>query len=138
MAMQGGCSCGAIRYEALGTPSNCTLCHCADCRRVSAAPALGWFSLATADLRFTQGSPKSRSSSPGVTRMFCGDCGTPLTWQHQDCAHEIDVTTCSLDDPSLAAPRDHTFVHSRVPWLPLCDGLPAYPRTRAEGKPQNE
>jgi hypothetical protein len=138
MTMSGGCSCGAIRYEALGAPFHCTLCHCADCRRVSAAPALGWFSVATAKLRFTQGSPKARRSSAQVTRTFCADCGTPLTWQHDDAPQEIDVTTCSLDDPSLAAPQDHTFVHSRVPWLPLCDGLPAYPRTRSEGKPQNE
>jgi hypothetical protein len=134
MTMQGGCYCGAIRYEAQGAPFHCTLCHCSDCRRVSGAPAVGWFSVAAASLRFTRGSPKEFRSSEQVMRSFCGDCGTMLTWRHDGFPGEVDITSCSLDQPGLAAPQDHTFAHSRVPWLQLCDGLPAYPRLRAEGQ----
>jgi hypothetical protein len=43
--------------------------------------------------------------------------------------------------PGPAAPQAHTFAANRVRWRHLCDGLPAYPRLRAEGlgaQPQNE
>src|SRR5687767_12371984 len=35
--IQGGCLCGAVRYEAAGQPYNITHCHCTDCRRSSGA-----------------------------------------------------------------------------------------------------
>jgi len=31
-----------------------------------------------------------------------------LTFEHEDFLDEIDVTTCSLDDPERVPPRDHT------------------------------
>jgi hypothetical protein len=134
--LEGGCYCGAVRYAAEGDIFHRTLCHCADCRRVSGAPALAWFSVARDALRFTHGAPALFRSSGPVTRGFCARCGTPLTYARDDTPGEIDVTTCSLDDPGAAAPQDHTFTHARLSWMPNCDGLPEYPRLRSEG--QNE
>jgi len=36
--LKGGCYCGAVRYEAAGTPFNETSCHCTICRRTTGAP----------------------------------------------------------------------------------------------------
>jgi hypothetical protein len=136
MMLAGGCHCGAVRYEADGAVFHRTLCHCEDCRRIAGAPALAWFSVVRGQLRFTHGQPAIYRSSSQVARGFCAQCGTPLTYAHEATPGEIDITTCSLDDPLAVPPEDHTFTHSRLPWLPLCDGLPQYPRTRAER--QNE
>jgi hypothetical protein len=133
MALQGGCMCGAVRYEASGEPFNLTLCHCVDCRRASGAPALAWFSVPMDALRWTRGTPARNPSSPGVERLFCSQCGTQLTWHGDSAPDEIDVTTCSLDDPDALPPADHTFHAQRVRWLHLSDLLPRYPRTRNEG-----
>ncbi|MFK3737615.1 GFA family protein [Massilia sp. TN1-12] len=130
---QGGCACGAVRYEVTGPASNRTLCHCVDCRRTSGAPAFAWFSVATNALRWTAPPPLLRRSGPGVERGLCPHCGTTLTWQTDEAKDEIDVATGSLDDPELAPPDDHTFTSQRVAWLAIDDGLPRYPRTRAEG-----
>ena len=54
---EGGCFYGQIRYEAHGAPFNATLCHCADCRRVTGAPLVAWFSVARSDFQFVAGSP---------------------------------------------------------------------------------
>jgi hypothetical protein len=133
MALEGGCMCGAVRYAADGAPFHSTLCHCVDCRRASGAPALAWFSVRRDALRWTAGAPARHASSPGVERQFCGRCGTQLTWHSASVPDEIDVTTCSLDDPEAVAPADHTFYAQRVRWLHLADGLPHYPRLRSQG-----
>ena len=36
----------------------------------------------------------------------------------------VDVTTASLDDPTLAAPREHIWTRSRIAWMTALDGLP--------------
>ncbi len=133
MHWTGGCACGAVRYETAGPAFNATLCHCSDCRRASGAPALAWFSVPAAALRWTADAPAIHRSSDRAQRGHCARCGTQLTWQGDASPGEIDVATATLDDPELAPPRDHTFAAERVSWLRLDDGLPAYPRTRAEG-----
>jgi hypothetical protein len=133
MILQGGCFCGAIRYEAQGPAFHATLCHCDDCRRATGAPAVAWFSVESGKLRYLQGEPTELRSSPQVTRAFCGRCGTQLTYRHDLSPDETDITTCSLDNPELAPPQDHTFASHRVRWLEVCDRLPAFPRTRADG-----
>jgi hypothetical protein len=43
---------------------------------------------------------------------------------------EIDVTICSLEDPELVRPKDHTFASSRLSWDVIDDGLPVFPAER--------
>ena len=130
--LTGGCFCGAIRYEAVGTPSQETNCHCSICRRTTGAPFVTWFSVPRTGFRFVQGAPARFRSSPKGTRTFCQRCGTQLTFQHDDAGGEIDVTTCSLDDPERVPPQDHTRASSRLGWVRLGDGLPEYPEGRSE------
>ena len=101
--LKGGCFCGAIRYEARGTPFHETNCHCSICRRTTGAPFVAWFSVPRSDFQFAQGTPARFRSSANGTRTFCPHCGTQLTFEHDD-ASELDVTTCSLDDPERLPP----------------------------------
>jgi hypothetical protein len=133
MTLTGGCSCGAVRYETEATPSHRTLCHCVDCRRAAGAPAVAWFTVPAQALRFVRGGPAAHRSSPAVERSFCAVCGTPLTYRNDAFPDEVDVTTCSLDDPDSASPQDHTFASQRLPWMRIDDVLPVYLRLRGEG-----
>jgi hypothetical protein len=139
MMLAGGCACGAVRYETDAAPFHRTLCHCADCRRAAGAPAVAWFSVPAAALRFVRGAPAVHRSSPRVERGFCGACGTPLTYRNDGYPEEVDVITCSLDDPEAASPRDHTFASQKLDWM-RTDDMPVYPRSRGEGlqQAQNE
>lgn len=130
--LAGGCYCGAIRYEASGSARNHANCHCEKCRRTTGAPCLAWFTVAASNYRLLSGTPASFRSSHHGTRTFCPACGTQLTFADDASPGDVDVTTCSLDDPALAPPQSHIYVHSQVPWLKLADGLPRYQRSRAE------
>jgi len=128
--LKGGCYCGEVRYEAGGAPFNETNCHCSICRRTTGAPFVAWFSVQRTQFRYVSGEPASFCSTPRGTRSFCPRCGTQLTFQHEDYPAEIDVTTCSLDDPGRMPPRDHTQTGSKVGWVKLADGLAEYPERR--------
>ena len=133
MGLQGGCMCGAVRNALPGHRFYLRLCPRVHCRPARRAPALPWYSVRTAALRWTRGTPARNPSSPGIERLFCANCGTQLTWHSARTPDEIDVTTCSLDDPDALPPADHTFYPQRVRWLHLADALPRYLRTRNEG-----
>ena len=130
--LKGGCFCGAVRYEAEGEPWHQTVCHCSICRRTSGAPIVAWFTVKTGDFRIVAGEPARFRSSGAATRTFCGACGTALTFQSYDHADEIDVTTCSLDDPERVPPKSHTWRASGLSWVKSADGLPAYPEKRPD------
>jgi hypothetical protein len=131
--LKGGCLCGAVRYEAAGEVSNRTVCHCTMCRRAAGSPMVGWFTVPRAAYRVVAGSPASYRSSKHAVRAFCGTCGTPLTFASTRFADEIDVTTCSLDDPEAAPPSDHTRAATKLSWVKLADGLPVWPEWRGKG-----
>jgi hypothetical protein len=133
MTFTGGCSCGAVRFETDGEPFNSTLCHCADCRKASGAPAFAWFSVASNSLRWTAGQLAIRRSSSEAVRGFCAACGTTLTYQDDKWPAEIDIATASLDEPNQVPPADHVFVRSRLSWFKLDDGLPQFQTTRTNG-----
>jgi hypothetical protein len=56
--LTGGRFCGAIRYQANGTPFHATNCHCSICRRTTGAPFVTWFSLRPSDFSIVKGEPR--------------------------------------------------------------------------------
>jgi hypothetical protein len=120
----GGCLCGAVRYRLEGDPLASTTCQCRTCRKATASAIVPWLHLDGTKLVYTAGRPAEFQSSPGVTRSFCGRCGTPLTYWTTVYGPNIDVTTASLDDPEAFPPIGHFWTSHRLGWLQLADGLP--------------
>ncbi len=131
---QGGCLCGAVRYRVEGEPLSSAVCHCRTCRKAASAPALPFATFPVTAVAFTQGEPTEFRSSSAVTRGFCGQCGSPLTYRNDAKPSSIDVMTCSLDDPEAFAPGYHVWVSHKLTWERLADGLPAYETTRPTGE----
>ncbi|RYF76654.1 MAG: GFA family protein [Comamonadaceae bacterium] len=128
--IEGGCHCGAIRYSAAGPLTHQTLCHCSICRKVSGAPAVAWVTVPAQGFQIVRGDPVVYRSSETGLRMFCGTCGSQLSFQGTDSPGEIDITTATLDDPGIAAPKDHTWTSSRLDWDVVQDGLPQFANRR--------
>ncbi len=127
--LTGGCQCGAIRYALSDIPKG-TLCHCRMCQKAVGGPFAALATTDLAALTWVRGRPATFESSSVATRGFCPNCGTPLTYQGLD-RSKIDITTCSLDDPS-AIPLETIYgAESRVGWL---DALSTLPQHETESK----
>jgi hypothetical protein len=124
---RGGCLCGAVRYEARGTPRFLCFCHCESCRRAAGAAAVPWATFARSELHITRGTLAQYRSSATVLRGFCAACGTSLTFLNEGCTDDIDLTLASLDEPQRLAPTMHLWVQDKLPWVSIADGLPQYP-----------
>lgn len=131
--LTGGCYCGAIRYEATGSVFYQTMCHCTMCRGTTGAPCVAWFTVAAHGFKLLSGTPSQFRSSDHATRAFCPTCGTQISFADDASPEEIDVTTCSLDQPEQLPPHCHIFTRSQIAWLTLGDTLPRYAGGRAEG-----
>ncbi|MBI4696067.1 MAG: GFA family protein [Gammaproteobacteria bacterium] len=108
--------CGAIRYEVLAAPEKALVCHCPDCRRATGAQSVAWIFLPIEDFRVTRGELACYVSSPGVTRSFCGTCGTSISWVGSMQPGRIDVTIGSLDDPGQFPPTQAVYRRHKLPW----------------------
>lgn len=131
MTIEGGCFCGFVRYRVDGPVSHETNCHCSICRRTSAAPFVTWFTVRHGDFAVTAGQPASFRSSEHGTRTFCPRCGTPLTFRSAHAPEELDVTTCSLDEPERLPPKDHTRTSAKLSWVELGERLPSFHEARS-------
>ena len=134
ISIEGGCYCGAVRYELVGVPLASMVCHCQSCRRIAGAPVVAWITVAKDDFRLTRGQVSDLESSIGVKRTFCSSCGTPLTYSSVKYPEEIDVTTCTLDDPNAYPPAHHSWLSQDLRWVRFGDGLPVYPQSKSQQK----
>jgi hypothetical protein len=81
MAIEGGCYCGSVRYQADGEPLLSAQCHCRERQYLAGGSPNVFMAMPAAGFRYTQGSPKRstrRDIDNPVTREFCGECGTHL------------------------------------------------------------
>lgn len=120
----GRCLCGAVRWSFTGPTLWQRYCHCDSCRRNCAAPVAAFLAVPVAALRWTGEMPSAYASSPGVTRRFCGRCGTPVSYEWQGAPEEIHIYAAALDNPRDVTPEGHDFWSEHLPWLALRDGLP--------------
>lgn len=124
MTLKGSCACGAVGYEIDGGLELMGNCHCSICRKTNGAAFVTWGIIAPGTFRWTKGESdvRQRESSPGRTRCFCGQCGSPLASSHDGKVGEVVVAT--LDDDPGMRPSEHIFVGSKAAWHEISDTLP--------------
>lgn len=120
---RGRCLCGAIRLEAVGEPRWVAYCHCASCRRHTGSPVTCFVNYRKRNVTFSR-EPAVFESSAGVGRRFCKRCGTPIAYETDRRADEIDIYLNVLDEPERFVPEAHAFYSERLPWFGTHDDLP--------------
>lgn len=130
--IEGGCLCGAIRYEIDGTLGTMTHCHCSMCRKTHGAAFATFAGVATDRFRWTRGQAELRRyrSSSNVDRVFCGACGSNLQFVWLPIRERVWIAAGTFDgDPGVRASA-HIFVASKAPWFDITDALPQHAEDR--------
>ena len=119
----GGCQCGAIRYAITAPFENPHICHCRMCQKAFGNYFAALVGTRKTGLTWTTGQPYFFRSSSVVSRGFCRDCGTPLSFAY-DHSDRIAVSIGSLDHPEAVTPASQFGVERQLPAFAVLHTLP--------------
>jgi hypothetical protein len=125
---KGHCLCGHVTFEYRGPEIWCGHCHCESCRRATSSPFTTWVGVRRDSCRLTGAEPGVYRSSPGVRRLFCRDCGSPIAFESERWPDETHLYAASLEGAPAVTPQFHVHVAEKLPWITIADGLPQYER----------
>ncbi len=117
----GGCQCGAVRFRVEGALGDASVCHCRMCQKAAGNFYLPLVSVRQAKLVWTRGEPKRFQSSNAASRGFCGECGTPLTYEAPD---GTALTIAAFDRPEGIVPTIQWGIEAKLPYV---DHIPQLP-----------
>lgn len=127
--MQGGCSCGAVRYELKSRPMWVNCCHCTWCQRESGTAFAVNALVETDRVSVLASAPEAvltpSHSGRGQTILRCPTCRVAV-WSHYGGAGPkiAFVRTGTLDVPHDLEPDIHIFTSTKRPWVVLPPGKP--------------
>lgn len=133
LKVEGGCHCGAIRFEAEVDPARMTLCHCTDCQQLSGGPYRATVPAPAETFRLSAGRPRSyvKTAESGARRRhaFCGDCGTPIYATSVETPLSYSLRIGTLDQRQALRPKRQIWRRSALPWCDNLEGVPIEPGT---------
>jgi len=102
---QGGCACGAVRYETRGQPFPVGICHCRYCQtRTGSAFGVSAF-FDDDQITITRGELREYSfdteSGGAVTNRFCPKCGTTVLEEISMRPNRTSVAAGTFDPPTF-------------------------------------
>ena len=126
----GGCACGALRYRLASGPMFIHCCHCLNCQRQTGSAFVINLLIEAERVEVLKGTaepidvPRDDGS---VQRIFrCPHCQVAIFSEYG--RREVRfVRGGTLDDPTGITPDVHVFTRSKVGWVTLPEGTPAFP-----------
>ncbi len=120
-ARTGGCQCGAVRFAVSGPLGQASICHCRMCQKALGNFFAPFVSVTAEQLAWTRGQPRYFRSSSDMRRGFCGNCGTPLTY---DASEGIALAIGAFDEPKTIVPTIQFGTESKLPCVDRLHCLP--------------
>jgi hypothetical protein len=124
MSFSGGCQCGAVRFRVDGDLGEASICHCRMCQKATGSLFGPYVTVQVAELSWTRGERKRFQSSNKIHRGFCGDCGTPLTFEHG--GDSLGLAVGALDRPDAVRFDEQLASAARVADLADLAALPMH------------
>jgi len=126
---EGGCACGAIRYRLASDPMFIHCCHCSNCQRQTGSAFVINLLIEAERLEEVSGSAQPVDvprDGGGVQRIFrCPRCQVAVFSEYG--SREVRfVRGGTLDDPGDIAPDVHIFTRSKLGWVTVPQGTPAF------------
>ena len=129
-SLDGGCTCGAVRYRMESKPMIVHCCHCRWCQRETGASFALNAMIESDRVMELDGKPEAvRIPSPsgkGQTIFRCPRCRIAL-WSHYAGAGDLVcfIRVGTLDNPDTLPPDIHIYTESKQPWVALPAEVPA-------------
>ncbi len=128
---EGGCGCGAVRYRMEGEPIMVHNCHCRLCQQQTGSTSVVNAFIETDRITLLQGDLSDHvvpggSGGPHTMRR-CTLCGAAI-WSHYARLGNLGagLRVGTLDDPGSVTPDVVIFTESKMPWVALPEGIPAF------------
>ncbi len=131
-ALEGECTCRAIRYRMTSAPLFVHCCHCRWCQRETGA-SFALNAMIEADrVILLNGAPEvvntPSNSGKGQRISRCRTCRIAVWSNYAGAGDAIRfVRVGTLDNPDRLPPDIHIFTSSKQPWVVLPEGTPAVP-----------
>lgn len=128
--LQGGCLCGAVRYEITRAPTSAGYCHCTHCRRRTGSDHSVNARVPREAFRLLAGAERLRAYEPpgGIPKIFCSVCGSAVFSGDPENDAEVKVRMGTFDSDPGVRPGFRQFVGSAAAWEEIPeDGLERFP-----------
>ena len=127
--LEGGCACGEVRYRLTSEPLIVHCCHCLNCQRQTGSAFVINLMIESDRVDVLTGTPQpvdAPRDDGSAQRIFrCPTCQVAV-FSEYGWSELSFVRAGTLDDPSAIAPDVHIFTKSKVPWVELPAGTPAF------------
>ena len=125
----GGCACGALRYRLASEPMFIHCCHCLNCQRQTGSAFVINLLIEGDRVEVVKGTAQPLEvprDDGSVQRIFrCPRCQVAVFSEYG--RREVRfVRGGTLDDPTDIKPDVHIFTRSKVGWVTLPQGTPAF------------
>jgi hypothetical protein len=127
--LEGGCACGDVRYRLTTEPLFVHCCHCLNCQRQTGSAFVINLLIEADRVELLAGDPQPvsvpRSGGKKQKIWRCPTCQVAV-WSQYTSARVRFVRGGTLDDPHAVTPDVHIFTRSKLDWVTLPDGVPAF------------
>ena len=128
--LEGGCSCGTVRYRLASEPMFVHCCHCLNCQKHTGSAFVINMLIEASRVEVLAGEPEPvtmplNGGSPNDIYR-CPACRVAVWSVYGGRAQVLFVRAGTLDDPRAVAPDVHVFTRSKLPWVTLPEGAPAF------------
>lgn len=131
MSLQGGCRCGAVRYELAGEELPLTYaCHCLDCQTWSGSAfalhaIVGEDALSVTGRPFRFRLPEDQETMPSE-HVGCATCLTRIANRNDALPGMLVLRVGTLDRSKDVAPAAHIWTSRKQSWLTIDEKTPAF------------
>jgi len=127
--LDGGCSCGAVRYRLRSEPLFVHCCHCLSCQRQTGSAFAINVLIEAGRVEIVAGDPRPVDvprDDGSAQRIFrCPACQVAVYSEYTR-PQVWFVRAGTLDDPSQVSPDVHIYTRSKRDWIALPESVPAF------------
>ena len=128
--LEGGCACRKLRYRLASGPMFVHCCHCRDCQRQTGSAFVLNALIETDRVELVSGETQAIEVPTDSGRPHaiwrCAACKVAV-WSHYGGIQKLSfVRVGTLDEPSRLTPDVHIYTRSKLPWVALPPGVPAF------------